>query len=260
MPFPNVGPRGPEYRYDATPGAEPAFEFLGEDRLLVSGICVDTVRQIGEPYMDPGPDPEVLYKTLLSWRKIALGQNFENESHPYPCLVGEGSLLTAFKRTITADKDKYGEKIKAENNLFDPIACYHIYFDDTDTVIECEEFSIFLRYSQDQDPSFGHAERAVYLRTQRRRFFVTDKGFFGLGTPNSAIGDKVVVLPGCSVPLLLRRMQSDLITDLETAATPAQEKYTEECWSFVGECFVTGLMDGELFKKGEKFDERFLLR
>lgn len=59
-----------------------------------------------------------------------------------------------------------------------------------------------------------------------RRVIGTRGGRIGLTVAAAGAGDKVVVLPGCSVPMVLRRV--------------------EERWNLVGECYVHGLMDGEV--------------
>jgi hypothetical protein len=264
MALPHVGPSGQGYHYNASPGIDPDFEFLGEDGLLVSGICFDTVRQIGDHCVDIDARSDLYGEQfcnfLLGWRKVALGLNFENASRPYPYIVGEGSLLDAFKRTICSDKDKYGQKVNVEEELFDPLSCYRFFSNPTNSFIEGEEFSVFLRSIRKMYPPFNDAERVVQLRTRRRRLFVTMQGFFGLGTSDTEIGDKVVVLSGCSVPVILRKKPSNVTADSGTAATLAQDNQSEEYWYFVGEAFVTGLMDGEVVQRGGTFDQKFLLR
>jgi hypothetical protein len=60
------------------------------------------------------------------------------------------------------------------------------------------------------------------------RFFITEKGYIGVGNPHP--GDEVWVLFGGDKPLLLRR---------DTASTSH--------W-LVGDCFVHGIMDGEVLE------------
>lgn len=62
-------------------------------------------------------------------------------------------------------------------------------------------------------------------KTMKRRLFVTDRGYMGFGPQSIASGDAIFVFPGCSVPLILRKID---------------EHYVHQ-----GECFVLGLMDGE---------------
>lgn len=88
---------------------------------------------------------------------------------------------------------------------------------------------------------------------ERRRFFVMDKGFMALGPAQTRVGDKVVVLEGMHVPIVVRK-------DEEGGGH-----------AVVGEAYVHGLMDGEAFneKMGDGWEatlgrrletEKFLLR
>jgi hypothetical protein len=61
--------------------------------------------------------------------------------------------------------------------------------------------------------------------TKEKSFFITREGYFGLGPLQLEEQDMVCVLPGCSVPLLIRKRDYYHV--------------------LVGECFVWGLMDGE---------------
>ncbi|TGO18340.1 hypothetical protein BTUL_0010g00090 [Botrytis tulipae] len=58
-----------------------------------------------------------------------------------------------------------------------------------------------------------------------RRLVGTQNGRIGLTVAATMIGDSIVVLPGCSVPLVVRRNGTG--------------------WRLAGECFVYGLMSGE---------------
>ncbi|CZR53667.1 uncharacterized protein PAC_03547 [Phialocephala subalpina] len=70
----------------------------------------------------------------------------------------------------------------------------------------------------------------------KKWFFVAAKGYMGFCSREVRDGDAVVVLAGCEVPLIIR-----------------------ECGGFhvvVGECFVWGIMDGEIGEKLWDVDER----
>ena len=71
-----------------------------------------------------------------------------------------------------------------------------------------------------------------YLRSLHRSFFTTEKGYVGLGPPNTMIRDKVFVLLGCNVPVILRK--------------------AGEHWFFAGEAFVTAIMDGEIVQQSAR--------
>ena len=66
-----------------------------------------------------------------------------------------------------------------------------------------------------------------------RRLVITEHEFLGLAPEMSKKRDLICILYGCSVPVALRRML-DPVTD-------------EEYFTFIGECYVHGIMDGEAF-------------
>jgi hypothetical protein len=59
-----------------------------------------------------------------------------------------------------------------------------------------------------------------------RKFFLSKKGRIGLCPRGAGNGDQIVILYGGSVPYVLRQLKND-------------------AWTFVGECYVDGLMFGE---------------
>lgn len=66
-----------------------------------------------------------------------------------------------------------------------------------------------------------------------RRLIITEHDFLGLAPEMSKKRDFICILYGCSVPVALRRMV-DPVTD-------------EEYFTFIGECYVHGIMDSEAF-------------
>jgi hypothetical protein len=69
-----------------------------------------------------------------------------------------------------------------------------------------------------------------------RRFFITKKGYFGLGPQKSEPGDRIAVLFGSGVPFVLRKCPSRSGT---------------RAWRIIGECYVHGIMQGEVIRKWE---------
>jgi hypothetical protein len=63
--------------------------------------------------------------------------------------------------------------------------------------------------------------------SRRRRLLVTDHGYIGSGVQGAEEGDLICVLFGCTVPVILRRLQDD------------------ESYEFIGECYLHGFMDAE---------------
>ncbi|KAH7348255.1 hypothetical protein BKA66DRAFT_576172 [Pyrenochaeta sp. MPI-SDFR-AT-0127] len=77
-------------------------------------------------------------------------------------------------------------------------------------------------------------------RPSRRRLFHTKHGYIGLGPKDASIGDKVCVVGGSPMPILLRKL--------------------EDRYEHVGTCFVLGYMDGEVGKlitEGKLVEQEF---
>lgn len=72
------------------------------------------------------------------------------------------------------------------------------------------------------------------------RLMVTHNGHIGLTTEKAMKGDLVCVLLGCSVPVLLRRKSEN-----------------EHTWTFIGECFLDGFMNGECLKQASFVERTF---
>lgn len=82
----------------------------------------------------------------------------------------------------------------------------------------------------------------------RRTFCCTKNGYMGLVPPGTRIGDVVCVLFGMQTPVVLRKIKD--------AASGLGD---ENSYELVGECYMHGMMDGEMLEAG--FEKRdFVLR
>lgn len=102
--------------------------------------------------------------------------------------------------------------------------------------------------SADTNSDFADTFLSRFLDTTRkksRRLTVTsEEGLIGMAPCRARPGDAVVILFGCSIPLILRRVGA------------------REAWQIVGEAYVDGFMNGEvgqLLKKGTRGIHRFRL-
>ncbi|CAI6088281.1 unnamed protein product [Clonostachys chloroleuca] len=113
-------------------------------------------------------------------------------------------------------------------SMLDPTAC------DKDE----GEYNVFrsLRQkdSQQGSSSQGLEYRDLVLKAQNlyRAFFMTEKGYIGMSAQGVELDDVVTFLPGARVPFLLRRKK--------------------ECstYSLVGDCYIHGMMNGEVLRDG----------
>jgi hypothetical protein len=189
-------------------------EVTPDNGLRVKGIRFDTVSQVGEPYEGaPGEDISLV---IEQWETLALGERRQRSTDSYPC--SDQPLWTALDRTLVADIAVDGSRLGLpEGYLFLRMALQYM------SGVERLRFGISGAAGQ---TALSDRRRAAQLRCVRRRFFITSKGFFGLGPKNMEKGDVVFVLYGCNVPVVLRR--------------------NGQFWAFVGEAFVAGIMDGEV--------------
>jgi hypothetical protein len=89
----------------------------------------------------------------------------------------------------------------------------------------------------------------IFLRLQceRRRMFLTINGFLGMGPDCVQEGDIVCVLSGGDLPFVLRLVQPKPEPHNKPDATaPHGQQSSEKHYRLVGECYVEGLMKGEV--------------
>ncbi|PNP60666.1 hypothetical protein FNYG_14603 [Fusarium nygamai] len=92
-------------------------------------------------------------------------------------------------------------------------------------------------------PDFGRLTDSIAARMAKRRLFITENGYTGLGPANLRQGDMVVVLFGGKVPYILRQQEGHHV--------------------LVGETYTLGLSSGEaieLMKRGQLEKRRFEIR
>ncbi|TVY88090.1 Heterokaryon incompatibility protein 6,OR allele, partial [Lachnellula willkommii] len=85
-------------------------------------------------------------------------------------------------------------------------------------------------------------QATIHRTISSRDFFISTSGYMGVGPKALEEGDMICVIPGCNVPLLIRKEGDHHL--------------------LVGECFVWGLMDGEAMEgknvdswRDKKFEE-----
>lgn len=92
----------------------------------------------------------------------------------------------------------------------------------------------------------------------KRKFFFTQKGFFGLGPGALRPGDFVAVLLGADVPFVVREVLDDEEESLEVRRRANQPIPMDRKFRLIGECYVDGLMQGQA-TKGQEFSRNITL-
>ncbi|KAK5625409.1 hypothetical protein RRF57_001125 [Xylaria bambusicola] len=78
------------------------------------------------------------------------------------------------------------------------------------------------------------------FKNMDRKLFLTDTGYVGLGPSHMKPDDNIIVVPGSTVPHVLRRRSTSSPLDGHSNGVDML------LWSYVGEAYCDGVMDGEL--------------
>jgi hypothetical protein len=186
-------------------GSHGPVQGINFERNIVSlrGYDADTVTRVGGFHQKMGGRPVDWDLAFRSWELIAgeyLGEEETSESRD------------AFNRALTAD-------------------CWHV--EPTDW-----RKKIVPRRKQPRDDEEKRYLSTVENGCINRRFFVTEKGRFGLGPWNVKRGDAVCILLGGKTPFILRRCKDSTFETRRVLGS----RPLERCYKLVGEAFVDGLM------------------
>jgi hypothetical protein len=158
------------------------------------------------------------------WRKASMTLwRSHFETYPTGC-----DPFDAYIRTVTADRawDHLGPQ-EGGRLTEDLVSKYRILAGDSARLTQ--EMLPGGRY--DRTPaSEMESLYACFLKSmseviRMRAFFISRTGYMGIGPHTIEEHDMICIVPGCNVPLLIRKV--------------------DNCLFLVGECFVWGLMDGE---------------
>lgn len=198
---------------------------------------------------------ENAYKAQTKWFNDA--RNLIHRAHIYPT---EAALAEAFWRTLIADRK--GEQYPAPAEMFEE---YRVWVDHTERIIPK-----FIQ-TMDLDRQLTMEEMAVFkdLLTNTwsthvaggcsgRRFGITREGRMGTFLPGTRVGDEVCIAYGAATTWVIRRM------DGETMVPRAQEpglhrpidaNEAKSDYQLVGECYVHGVMRGEIALRDNRTKE-----
>ncbi|KAK7697571.1 hypothetical protein SLS64_013390 [Diaporthe eres] len=177
--------------------------------LEVEGVLVDKISFFGEAITSPAQES---LPTLRRWQYIAGLQGLHLISGSRFGVVTPPDFWT----TIVAGKNYMSLWVKHRHVTEEPEALQYA----TQSFV-AGNLSPETRESQ-------YLAYAVTRAVMGRRFFTTTKKRMGLGVPEIQLDDRVVVIKGCSVPLILRDMGEHMV--------------------IVGKTYVSGIMDGEVIK------------
>jgi hypothetical protein len=95
------------------------------------------------------------------------------------------------------------------------------------------------RSEEAEEDEIVKINQAIKSATTDRKFFLTTKGYMGLGPKELKEGDEVAVLVGGHTPFVLRGAGEQNI---------GEEIGEKQCYTLIGDCYVHGIMEGQAFE------------
>jgi Heterokaryon incompatibility protein (HET) len=226
-------------KYSACCSIRPIGSMIRDNiELAIRGIAVDAVLSLVTVL---GDDLRADCKYHITGAKGLSTWKESFKEYPTDC-----DPLHAWIRAVTADMD--GSEVSSGRLSPELVQAYQIAHQFWESS-KVEQFSMMRAEGPDIDVWMAwflsisdRFHLAVISASVNRTFFISCKGYMGMGPLAMDEGDMICVALGCNVPLVLRKEGDHYL--------------------LVGECFVWGLMDGEAMrdKKLRHMVETFCLR
>lgn len=255
--------------YGASADHPPAVKYFGDKFLESQGLIVTKISTVGEVMPPHLGDLEL--KVFRQWYRLA-GLHRD----PHVAYVAGGTAIEAYWRTLCLDSlfkaeagplgickrkfvrappdygssyeswvRKAGSRIQAQESKgsgdgdgFRDVGPMAVATERPPP--ELESYWILLQNGPlVRPPNLSAAiDHAIRSATAHRRFFITDKGYVGLGPPNLKPGGEVCILFGGPTPFIIRSTGNQTVCRFGP----------KPCYELIGDCYVDGLMDGQVFK------------
>jgi hypothetical protein len=223
------------YLYSASGKKTCDFIESHDGLLQIEGVTWDSISSVGE-VLDTD-FYSINASIFISWYRLA------ETALPSQDYISSGTLDDAFWRTLCADYSltsiRTTERLKKNHR-----AAYNRWWQlqlKIDTYGSAVGTEMTLESYLDNSPKeVLEFDGSVMTATCNRRFFISEKGYIGLAASNAAPGDKIAVLFGGKVPYILRRNEHE------------SSEASETTWTFLGDSYVHGIMDGEVIESLER--------
>ncbi len=251
---------GHSHRYEqfsACGGRDLEFEVSErKDAIRLMGVYIDRVAKVGGVYSVTDDQPLLasqLWTAIFKSRSLLETFLTEKASQTSEYPRG-GSFASAFWRTMI------GDLIMDEYPIERAQPCHEADFKETYTRLGPQSFEFQPAHVEPQRGTVpGYDTPSITLESlcgmiPNHAFFITEKGYLGIGPPATASGDEVWVLYGGNVPFVMRAMREKQDKDLEQDPSNAEitvagvNDRKELC--LVGDAYVHGIMDGQAVSDG----------
>jgi len=232
----------PDWRHDkasnalSTTSSTSAYNTTGTQPLAIDisnkvnsislqGIEVDTIIAYGDRLASYGFG-FVTYQEEVDFVKMAWALFSQRPPDTFASNTYDDAAA-AFIQTLTAGLSN-NNRLVSEDPSFQADAL-HWFAQHTPRMLPGATLLQRLKWSVHESPDSGRFHEAFVRACVDRRFFVTRKGYIGIGPDTMNEGDVITILFGGRVPYLLQ---------------PVGASY-----KFLGECYVPGLMGGEAVQR-----------
>ena len=243
--------RGETYNASAT--TKPEYFKFKDRNLLLHGFILDTIEEVRTEAIE-GNVPH-------DWLDLGGWKNLHSEPPE------------SFWRTLVADRDENGRNPPSYYQR----ACQYAFTQrvtggslNTERLIANDKSKIMTKYLK-------RVQAVVWMRKLIKTKPQTDReaGRLGLAPQRAQVGDKICVLRGCSVPVVLRYIGRSATQPTKEQAEnkeppdfgqPIIRRFTSARaqntgikfeksgpYRLIGECYVHGVMDGEAFKIRDEY-------
>lgn len=207
------------------------------------GVLFDKVQAIGDPSVFEHLEDS--YPALKQWQAL-LKDHFKIQdlSARY---IGGGTIENAFWRALTGDV------------VVPATRGHEVWYQRASSAHQRDFRAWWDAIQEDKPMEFTQRSSMNAFLTNmntaicRRRIFVTEKGYIGNGPAKVRCGDEVFILCGGKMPLVLRRDHEPTTNPQKSrednSALSSQPKASSSeptvFHTFIGDCYIHGIMDGE---------------
>ena len=215
--------------YNASSKVPATIKRHGDSILLVDGYYIDRVVATGDPM-----EVHDWKSSVPIWDSWTALTGVDKDPHkPY---VTGGDIDNALWRCLVGNVAFNGQSADPQAFSYGTLTQEHY--------SAYEAWKKEIRTAVEGQWMLSMETAAVYMvaaiTARHRRLFITEKGYLGMGALTTAVGDEVYVLLGSNVPFVTR-----------TAAPPSDYgikplDLSIKTLTLIGECYLQGVMDGEI--------------
>ena len=244
--------------YNASNGHNAHISVCDDTTLELEGLSISAVTKLGELFEAEDPLPKYVSK-LRACQRIA-GQ--DSEAFHWLMLPdiyssGSGWFSTRWRRSTSEDWGNFQQwlcDIERGAESGPGWLQEHVNKIDTSDIEKSNLLRNIVLYDVDghrilkMDKTVIAVFRESLLRylAGGKRFFLTSNGIAGTGPRDMKVGDQCFVFKGGRTPFVIRQRDTSTSTD-SGILSPSQHGYT-----LIGECYMAGVMDGEIVQRNSE--------